>query len=41
LDDDRLANQLARKGVEYARRYDWNKMVENYVRLFHDVYNNQ
>ena len=41
LDDDRLANQLARKGVEYARRYDWNKMVEDYVRLFHDVYNNQ
>ena len=41
LDDDRLAEELARKGVEYARRYDWNKMVENYVRLFHDVYNNQ
>lgn len=41
LDDDRLAEELARKGVEYARRYDWNKMVEDYVRLFHDVYNNQ
>ena len=38
---DRLAEELPVKGVEYARRYDWNKMVEDYVRLFHDVYNNQ
>ena len=41
LDDDRLAEELAGKGVEYARKYDWNKMVEDYVRLFHQVYNNQ
>jgi len=41
LDDDRLAEELAVKGVEYARKYDWNKMVEDYVRLFHQVYNNQ
>jgi glycosyltransferase involved in cell wall biosynthesis len=37
LDNDRLAEELARKGVEYARKYDWNKMVEDYVRLFHYV----
>ena len=35
LDDDRLAEELARKGVEYARKYDWNKMVEDYVELFY------
>ena len=41
LDDDKLAEELSRKGVEYARKYDWNKMVENYVELFHQVYNDQ
>jgi glycosyltransferase involved in cell wall biosynthesis len=41
LDDDRLAEELARKGVEYTRKYDWNKMVEDYVRLFHQVYKDQ
>jgi glycosyltransferase involved in cell wall biosynthesis len=41
LDDDRLAEELARKGVEYARKYDWNKMVEDYVELFYQVYNDQ
>jgi glycosyltransferase involved in cell wall biosynthesis len=41
LDNDRLAEELARKGVEYARKYDWNKMVEDYVELFLQVYNNQ
>ena len=41
LDDDRLAEELAGKGVEYARKYDLNKIVEDYVRLFHRVYNNQ
>jgi glycosyltransferase involved in cell wall biosynthesis len=41
FDDDRLAEELARKGVEYARKYDWNKMVEDYVELFHQVYNDQ
>jgi glycosyltransferase involved in cell wall biosynthesis len=41
LDDDRLTEELARKGVEYARKYDWNKMVEDYVELFHQVYNDQ
>jgi glycosyltransferase involved in cell wall biosynthesis len=39
LDDDRLAEELARKGVEHTRKYDWNKMVEDYVELFHQVYN--
>jgi glycosyltransferase involved in cell wall biosynthesis len=41
LDDGRLAEELARKGVEYARKYDWNKMVEDYVELFYQVYNDQ
>jgi glycosyltransferase involved in cell wall biosynthesis len=37
LDDDKLAEELTRKGIEYAQKYDWNKMVEDYVRLFHQV----
>jgi glycosyltransferase involved in cell wall biosynthesis len=41
LDDDRLTEELARKGVEHTRKYDWNKMVEDYVELFHQVYNDQ
>jgi glycosyltransferase involved in cell wall biosynthesis len=41
LDDDRLTEELARKGVEYALKYDWNKMVEDYVELFHQVYNDE
>jgi glycosyltransferase involved in cell wall biosynthesis len=41
LDDDRLAEELARKGVEHTRKYDRNKMVEDYVELFHQVYNDQ
>jgi glycosyltransferase involved in cell wall biosynthesis len=39
LEDDALASYLARKGVEYAQRYDWNKMVEDYIKLFQQVYN--
>jgi glycosyltransferase involved in cell wall biosynthesis len=39
LEDDALANHLARKGVEYAQRYDWNKMVEDYIKLFQQVCN--
>jgi len=41
LDDDRLAEELAEKGVEYARKYDWDRMVDDYVRLFHQVYSDQ
>jgi glycosyltransferase involved in cell wall biosynthesis len=37
LDDDKLAEELTRKGIEYAQKYDWNKMVDDYVRLFHQV----
>lgn len=37
LDDDRLAEELAKKGMEYTRKYDWNKMVEDYIRLFYQV----
>jgi hypothetical protein len=37
LDDDRLAEEPARKGVEYARKYDWNKIIEDYIRLFYQV----
>jgi glycosyltransferase involved in cell wall biosynthesis len=39
LEDDALANHLAKKGVEYAQRYDWNKMVEDYIKLFQQVCN--
>jgi glycosyltransferase involved in cell wall biosynthesis len=39
LEDDALASYLARKGVEYAQRYDWNKMVEDYIKLFQQVCN--
>jgi glycosyltransferase involved in cell wall biosynthesis len=41
LDDDRLAEILANNGVKYAQKYDWNKMVKDYVELFHQVYINQ
>jgi glycosyltransferase involved in cell wall biosynthesis len=37
LDDDRLAERLVNNGVKYAQEYDWNKMVEDYVKLFHQV----
>jgi glycosyltransferase involved in cell wall biosynthesis len=40
LDDDRLAEGLANNGVKYAQKYDWNKMVKDYVELFHQVYIN-
>jgi glycosyltransferase involved in cell wall biosynthesis len=39
LEDDALASYLARRGVEYAQRYDWNKMVEDYIKLFQQVCN--
>jgi glycosyltransferase involved in cell wall biosynthesis len=41
LDDDRLAEELARKGVEYAQKYEWRNIVEQYVKLFYQVYNSQ
>jgi glycosyltransferase involved in cell wall biosynthesis len=37
LDDDRLAEELARKGVDYVLKYYWNKMVEDYIQLFYRV----
>jgi glycosyltransferase involved in cell wall biosynthesis len=39
LENDALANHLAWKGVEYAQKYDWNKMVEDYIKLFQQVCN--
>jgi glycosyltransferase involved in cell wall biosynthesis len=39
LEDDALANHLAWKGVEYAQKYDWNKMVEDYIKLLQQVCN--
>jgi glycosyltransferase involved in cell wall biosynthesis len=41
LDDDRLAEELSRKGVEYAQKYEWRNIVEQYVELFYQVYNSQ
>jgi glycosyltransferase involved in cell wall biosynthesis len=41
LDDDKLAEEFARKGVEYAQKYNWDKIVEDYVRLFYQIYNDQ
>ena len=34
LDDDYLARQMAERGVEYAKKFDWNMMVERYLNLF-------
>jgi glycosyltransferase involved in cell wall biosynthesis len=39
LEDDTLANHLAWKGVEYAQKYEWNKIVEDYIKLFQQVCN--
>jgi len=41
LDDDRLSEELARKGVEYAQKYEWSNIVEQYVKLFYQVHNSQ
>ena len=41
LDDDRLSEELARKGVECAQKYEWSNIVEQYVKLFYQVYNSQ
>jgi glycosyltransferase involved in cell wall biosynthesis len=41
LDDDRLSEELARKGVEYAQKYEWSNIVEQYVELFYQVHNSQ
>jgi glycosyltransferase involved in cell wall biosynthesis len=41
LDDDKLAEKLAKKGVEYAQKYEWSNIVEQYVKLFYLVYNSQ
>ena len=41
FDDDKLAEEFARKGVEYAQKYNWDKIVEDYVRLFYQIYNDQ
>ena len=41
FDDDKLAEEFARKGVEDAQKYNWDKIVEDYVRLFYQIYNDQ
>jgi glycosyltransferase involved in cell wall biosynthesis len=41
LDDDRLSEELARKGVEYAQKYEWNNIVEQYIKLFYQVHDSQ
>ncbi|MEM4458664.1 MAG: glycosyltransferase family 4 protein [Candidatus Caldarchaeum sp.] len=37
LEDNRLALQMSERGVEYARKFDWNKMVRRYLNLFKNV----
>mgnify|MGYP001773022885 CR=1 FL=1 len=37
LEDRKLAEELARKGIEYARKYDWNKMVKEYIKIFMEI----
>ncbi len=37
LEDRKLAEELARKGVEYARRFDWNKIVKKYIELIIEI----
>lgn len=34
LEDRKLAEELTKKGVEYARRFSWDRMVKKYVNLF-------
>lgn len=39
LNDRKLATKMGMKGVEYARRFDWNMMVKKYIELFQKVAN--
>jgi glycosyltransferase involved in cell wall biosynthesis len=41
LDNDKLAEDFARKGVIYAQKYEWRNIIEQYVKLFYQVYNSQ
>ncbi|MEM2845471.1 MAG: hypothetical protein QW152_05230, partial [Nitrososphaerota archaeon] len=34
LEDKKLAKELAKKGIEYARRFSWDDMIKKYVELF-------
>ncbi len=40
LEDEELSHQCSVKGVQYVRRFDWNHMVNRYVKLFMDVAGN-
>lgn len=37
LDDDALARQMAARGVQYAKRFDWRNMVNKYITLIKQV----
>jgi|GEM_PF-6956736 len=37
LYDEALAERLAARGVEYARRFTWEKSVDRYVEVFNEV----
>lgn len=37
LEDDKLAEELAEKGVRYARRFSWDDMVRKYLKLFIEI----
>ncbi len=37
LDDDTSAKQMAEKGINYAKQFDWHNMVDKYVNLFKQV----
>ncbi len=37
IDDDALAKQMAERGVNYAKQFDWRMMVDKYVNLIKQV----
>ncbi|MDW7986295.1 MAG: glycosyltransferase, partial [Nitrososphaerota archaeon] len=39
LEDNKLAEELAEKGVRYARRFSWDDMVRKYLKLFIEILN--
>ena len=37
LEDEELSQRCSLKGIEYAKRFDWNHMVNRYIELFKKV----
>jgi len=41
LDDENLARNMAKKGVEYAKRFDWDSIVKKYTLVLKRILENE